>query len=134
MTVPNAKYYILDGKEAVPVDDVMEWAQYFETANRRVAEDHIYCKWGKGGFLRRLFSRSRHIRISTVFLGLDHSLGGEYPELFETWVTDDDDLSLMFRYSDWGAAQRGHYTIRACILAGGDPENLVIPPRTEDKS
>lgn len=31
--------YILDGHNAVPCDDLMRWAKWYETANRRVALD-----------------------------------------------------------------------------------------------
>jgi hypothetical protein len=62
--------YILDGQIPIPVGDLVEWAQWFEKADRHVAQDVI-----------------EGIRISTVFLGLDHSFGRTpYPILFETMV------------------------------------------------
>lgn len=46
--------YILDGKSVKPAS-LMEWANWFETADRRVAKDTI-----------------GDVDISTVFLGVDH--------------------------------------------------------------
>jgi hypothetical protein len=62
------KYYILKDKVPVPCDFV-EWAHWFETANRHVANDCI-----------------GDVRVSTVFLGLDHSWGYGPPLLFETMI------------------------------------------------
>src|SRR6266550_2292491 len=62
-------HYILDGHQAVPVD-LMTWAHWFEKAERHVANEMI-----------------GDVRISTVFLGLDHRYGDDGPPLlFETMV------------------------------------------------
>lgn len=62
--------YILD-KDGNPVEEphLLKWAMWFEDANRNVAEEHV----GKS-------------RISTVFLGIDHSFEGGEPVLWETMV------------------------------------------------
>ena len=63
-----SEFYILDGK--VPVRaSLKEWVRWFETAERHVAD-----------------LRDGDIRVSTVFLGLDHAILGESPLLFETMV------------------------------------------------
>lgn len=69
--------YILggdDGRTPIPVDDLLEWAHWMESGNRRVAEDHVGL-----------------YRVSTVFLGLDHNFhrvfyGDGPPIVFETMV------------------------------------------------
>jgi hypothetical protein len=61
--------YILVGQTAVPCEELMEWAEWFETADRRVFETFV------GAY-----------RVSTVFLGLDHSFGHGPPVLFETMI------------------------------------------------
>lgn len=62
--------YILDeNKNPVKVDDILEWARWFETSDRHVSDDLI-----------------GDDRVSTVFLGLNHSHGGGEPILFETMV------------------------------------------------
>ena len=66
------QYYKLDDN-GVPVecDDLIEWARWFETADRRVALTHV-TPW---------------IEVSTVFLGIDHRwIGDGPPILYETMV------------------------------------------------
>jgi hypothetical protein len=61
--------YILEGKKAIPAADLMTWARWFETADRHVASTTI-----------------GDVRVSTVFLALDHSFGHGEPLLFETMI------------------------------------------------
>lgn len=61
-------YYILKDKKAIPVSNVIEWAEQFEKLNRVVKHDEL------GG-----------VRVSTVFLGLNHGWNGEVL-LFETMI------------------------------------------------
>ena len=83
--------YILKGKKAVPVEDVLEWARWFETANRRVAKDNI----GEAS-------------ISTVFLGIDHNFFGGKPLLFETMIFGGKHNDYQDRYHTWEEAEAGH--------------------------
>ena len=77
------KYYLggEDGRTPIHTNSLEEWAQKFETENRRVALDE-FSYFDEN-------SKHRTIRISTVFLGLDHNWSvhgiGE-PLLFETMV------------------------------------------------
>jgi hypothetical protein len=52
-----------------------------------------------------------NIRISTVFLGIDHNFNGGPPLIFETMAFDDEvgfaDLECE-RYSTWDEAEVGH--------------------------
>ena len=61
-------FYKLEGHNPVACQDTQEWAEWFETADRAVAQDMV------GDF-----------KISTIFLGIDHALG-ETPLLFETMI------------------------------------------------
>lgn len=84
--------YIL--KDGVPVlePDILKWAQWFETADRQVVRTDV-----PGGF------------VSTVFLGLDHSLSGIGPPmLYETMVFGDDNGDVQERYSTEAEALVGH--------------------------
>jgi hypothetical protein len=101
-------YYILKGHETVPVYDVLEWARAFETMDRRVAEDHV----GES-------------RISTMFLGIDHSFRpGGPPLVFETMVFGGTMDDWQERYCTWNQAVEGHRAIvekiRAWDKAEGD--------------
>ena len=59
--------YILNGHEPVPCD-METWARWFEAADRQVAD-----------------TMQDDVRVSTVFLGLDHGFGRRR-ELFETML------------------------------------------------
>jgi hypothetical protein len=92
-------YYKLDGKEIVQCRDMMEWANWYETACttgvRHVALDFI-CG----------------IRVSTVFLGLDHnfSMSGR-PVLFETMTFIGRYNEAQYRYCTYEDAEAGHKEI-----------------------
>lgn len=92
--------YILDGHEVKKVD-VTEWAKWFGTADRKVKNTEI-----------------EGVRISTVFLGLDHSFGSGPPLLFETLVFDGPMDGEMNRYSTWDQAEKGHNEMVAKIKKG----------------
>ncbi len=84
--------YILDGQIPVPCDNLLEWAEWFEKADRHVAVDMI-----------------EGVRISTVFLGLDHNFGfNDYPILFETMCFGGQYDQEGERYSTWEQAVVGH--------------------------
>jgi hypothetical protein len=100
-----SNYYKLDGKKIVQCESMLEWSMYFETActtgMRHVALDMV---WG--------------MRVSTVFLGIDHNFYDDGPPvLFETMVfvgrsgRDED----MRRYCTWDEAEAGHKEIVANI-------------------
>ena len=92
------KYYILRDRTPVRVDDMLEWGQMFERmAERRVAEDFI--------------EQPEHdpVRVSTVFLGIDHNWFDEGPPLlFESMVFGGPLDQEMYRYSTWNEAVQGH--------------------------
>ncbi len=87
-------HYILaaDGKTPVACD-LMTWARAFEDRNaRRVAATEL-----PGG-----------IRVSTVFLGLDHSFGEGPPILWETMIFGGNHDEDQWRYSSYDDAIAGH--------------------------
>lgn len=66
----NDKYILDEHGQAVPEPDLLKWAAWFEKADPRVAEDKF-----------------DGIRVSTVFLGLDHNHYGQGPPLlYETII------------------------------------------------
>jgi hypothetical protein len=103
------RYYILNGREVEPVDSAMEWAHAFHNEDRRVALDEI------GDY-----------RISTVFLGLDHShVPGGPPLVFETMVFGPDDSDLwMERCSTYDEAEEMHQ--RGCAYVRDE-----LPPNSD---
>lgn len=84
--------YILEGHTPVPCHGLREWATWFESFNRHVALDYY-----------------RGIRISTVFLGLDHRFGGVgRPILFESMAFGGVLDQQERRYCTWDEAVEGH--------------------------
>lgn len=102
------EHYVLKGREIVPAT-LMEWGAMLEDPDsKRVAETIT----AKGD------------RISTVFLGIDHGLGGnEKPVLFETMVFKNGSGSEIYqeRYCTYEEAEDGHK--RACDKF--DPESVA---------
>ena len=95
-------YYILDGHKIVPCDDVLKWAKWLEKAERHVADD-----------------KENGIRVSTIFLGIDHSFGQEPPLLFETMVFGGEHDEDMERYSTWEEAEQGHKKMCGTVFVKG---------------
>lgn len=84
--------YILKRHKAIVEPDLLKWGKWFETANRRVAEDTV-----------------GRVHISTVFLGLDHSFGDRRkPLVFETMVFGGESDGEQQRYCSWEEAEQGH--------------------------
>lgn len=81
--------YILDAEgNPIPEPDLLKWAQWYEKShNRHVAEDWV-----------------GNLRVSTIFLGLDHSFfAGAKPVLWETMIFErcpDCDEARRHAYSD----------------------------------
>jgi hypothetical protein len=95
--------YILDDNNnvvPVPADDIVIWARWFENYERRRVAD----------------TRTAGVRVSTVFLGLDHRWGGDGPPLvFETMIFGGPYDQYQDRHSSWDDAVLGHR--RACLVA-----------------
>ena len=86
-----SKYYVLEGHEVKPVEELLEWARVFEDSNRVIARAEV-----------------RGVTVSTVFLGIDHSFGDGPPLLFETMVFGGEYDQLQERYSTYDEAVEGH--------------------------
>jgi hypothetical protein len=92
-------HYILEGKTPVKTD-LMTWARWFETRKgRHVAQ-----------------TKQGDVRVSTVFLGLNHQWGDGPPLVFETMIFGGEHDQYQERYSTWDEAEAGHR--KACELAG----------------
>jgi hypothetical protein len=87
-------HYILKGREIVNCEhmDSVEWARAYEAMGDRHLGD----------------TTINSVRISTVFLGLDHSFGEEAPVLFETMVFGGKLDGRQQRYGTVDDAERGH--------------------------
>jgi hypothetical protein len=83
--------YILVGHEPVPEPDLMAWSMWMENADRHLRD-----------------TARDDVRISTVFLGLDHGFGDGRPVLFETMLFVNGSEAGVEHYRTWAAAAAGH--------------------------
>lgn len=99
-------YYILQGHEAVPAQDAIEWGTWFEKAIRA------------GATIVKQEDIEEGVRVSTVFIGLDHghawlsdTVFPYQPLIFETMVFGGPLDAEQERYSTWAGAEDGHKRI-----------------------
>jgi len=85
-------WYILDeNKNPVKAKDFMEYANWSSDGNRIVEQTDI-----------------GNVKVSTVFLGLDHSFTKGVVILFETMVFGGEADEYQQRYQTWKEAVKGH--------------------------
>lgn len=84
--------WILQDRVPVPCDDLLEFARWFEQADRHIALTYL----GDG------------VTVSTVFLGMDHNFGDGPPLLFETMCFGSSLNEEQRRYSTYDEAEIGH--------------------------
>lgn len=92
-------YYKLVNRQPVKVNDVIEWARDLEK-DRSVAQDTI-----------------GDVRISTVFIGIDHQWADGPPLLFETMIFGGKHDDYQERYATWQEAELGHTAAVAIVSA-----------------
>lgn len=92
------KHYVLIEGQTVAVDDLTQWAQWYELAART-------------GLLRIAETLVGEYRVSTVFLGLDHNFGGGPPLLFETMTFALGESGEQWRYTTQEQALAGHLAL-----------------------
>ena len=98
--------YILDGKIPVECHSLEQWAKSFETTNRHVGDD--------------IFDT---IRVSTIFMGLDHSFGNGLPLLFETMIFGGLRDGYQTRCSTWEEAEEMHKAAVALVHGKSEINN-----------
>lgn len=94
--------YILDeNHEPVPCESDAEWGMWMCGRNKIVEQSQV-----------------GEIKVSTVFLGMDHSFSGGDPTFFETMIFGGPLDQNMWRYRTWEEAVTGH--AEALKLVGGE--------------
>jgi len=107
-----AKKYILHDGQPIEEANVQAWAEWFESADKRVA----YTKVSTG-------------HVSTVFPGFDRNFSGGIPLLYETMIfcpgleCDQE----QFRYATRDEAEKGHAQAVRMIA-----ESQTVPARGEE--
>jgi hypothetical protein len=97
---PSPGYWILDDEKRLVKTDLMTWAKFFESRQGIVAKTAI-----------------DDVRVSTIFLGIDHNFGSGPPLLFETMIFGGEHDQHQERCSTWKQAEEQHE--RACALVRG---------------
>jgi len=92
--------HILDANgEPVPCEDLFTWGRWMQTADRHVAHTHF-----------------GDVRVSTVFLGLDHSFGDGPPVLWESMVFGGPLDQEQRRYTSRADADAGHTALCMAVV------------------
>lgn len=79
------------------VADILTWGKWFETGDRIVKQEMI-----------------GDVRVSTVFLGIDHNWSEGPPILFETMIFGGEHDQHQERSSTWKSAEAMHD--KACAM------------------
>lgn len=112
-----SEWYDLEGN---PID-MEQWAALMETKHRsrRTAEDG----WSTPDEdpTRVAIDRIGNVRVSTVWLGLNHNWGDGPPLIFETTVFGGTWDQWQERYSTKEQALKGHHRVCEAIRAGEEP-------------
>lgn len=93
----DQRYAILNGKEVVIANNLIEWGLTLQRQDRRVAFT--------------LIDKRKNIYVSTVFLGLNHSTFGIVPLWFESMVFGSSMDGFQWRYTTWRQSEIGHSKI-----------------------
>ena len=97
-------HYKLGKDHAVEPCQFWEWVAFMETPGAdRVAADEM-----------------GDIRVSTVFMGLNYSIGDGPPRVFETMIFGGVHNHYQRRYSTWDEAVAGHAEALALAKAGAN--------------
>ena len=100
------RLYVLKNGEPEPEPDVGVWAAWMEQANEeRVVEHTAIC------------TTPNLVRVSTVFLGMDHAFDDGPPVLWETMVFGGVLEGEQRRYTSRAAAVTGHAALVAEVKA-----------------
>jgi hypothetical protein len=97
------QYILNEIGEPQECTDILEWGMWMQGPQRVVAKDEI-----------------NGVRISTVFLGIDHRFGFGEPILFETMIFGGAQDQYQERYCTKAEAIAGHAQAVA-LVAGGAP-------------
>lgn len=90
------RYYDTQGR---PLSDTLAWARLFD--QRAKSEDD---RWWRVGETKL----GEDVKISTVWLGLDHQWYDGPPIIFESMIFGGSLDEEMVRYSTWEQAEEGH--------------------------
>jgi hypothetical protein len=100
-----------DNSTVKKAESIEEWADWFEHADNRLLNQ----------------TQVRHSRVSTVFLGIDHSFDTteeSTPILFETMIFGGAYDQFQWRYTTAEEALEDHAKIVNYVMLGIDPSDI----------
>jgi hypothetical protein len=104
-------WYVLDDDDnpvPVAVDDLSEWARWHhENLHRRQVDFTEFC--------------DPNVAVSTVFMGIDMSIGLGPPRFFETMVFGGEFDLFQQRYATIAQAREGHRGVVDMLRSGRSP-------------
>lgn len=121
------KYILVDGKPVME-PGLMKWANWLEVADRVIAKESIVDG-----------STGNVVKVSTVFLGIDHNFGGGKPVLCETMVFGGPNDGYQARWHTIEDAKLGHQGAvamekgRIGQVAKFHRDAFTVKPATENK-
>lgn len=112
--------YILD-TDGNPVEepDIVKWREWYKNPDQSIARNSIVRAMGD-------------VRISTVFLGIDHSSGDGPPRLFETMIFGGQYDQYRSRYATKAEALAGHNQAVVLARSKNRDEKVGDPPSTSE--
>lgn len=103
MKINSTGKYILVDKKPILEPDLLRWGNFMKkNKDRIVKQENI-----------------GNIKISTVFLGVDHSWNDHFPALFETMIFGGEHSEYQERYTTWDEALAGHETAKKMVAEKG---------------
>lgn len=112
-----------DRRTAVPCSDLDEFDKFMQSDDRVLALDYVWpddpAATAAAESVARLGGLGM-VRVSTVFLGIDHNWGRGPPVLWETMIFGGPHDEFQERYSSHESAVAGH--ARAVRIARGEIE------------
>lgn len=114
----KSKRYILVDKTPVEEPDWAKWEQWYAQADRLVQVTDIPIT-DENRFLFKIADPDCVIKVTTIFLGIDHALLDDSPILFETKITGGQYDQRQQWNRTWKDAEIEHdFNVKA-LLQGG---------------
>jgi hypothetical protein len=114
----KVKRYTLDGKTPVEESELKKWEQWYAQADRIVQSTDIPITQSNR-FKFKITDPDCVINVTTIFLGIDHSLHSDRPLLFSTKITGGQYDQRQQWTSSWSEAEAEHEFNVQMLLNGG---------------
>lgn len=97
--------------------------RYFDRDGQPISLGQYEALFTDDDYRRVALSHIDDVEVSTVWLGLDHSLGGRVPMIFETMIFGGPNDTECWRWSTKEQALAGHDQVCAWVRDGYSPSS-----------